>query len=251
MSRPQVEKEGWYRVTVRWGKGHRTFIGQCTGIAPPHFPRGYTVYTFEIGFEETATTWGPDTLQVAEGNIISLRWIHPMRLRTRATKKGAKTVERYEMIGSSLSTKSYRLLKERLLGIGGNTVSRQTSQLPCRTLYQRGRWFRSYKWEHTHQKWTLPNECHGNAASIWEKTGHAAGWKVVTGYGLGIDGLWEPHSWLIDQKNRIIKETTVSRKAYFGVILTTEEAERWFQLVKKHKRRFKDLLKGVPDKKEG
>lgn len=141
-----------------------------------------------------------------------------------------------------MTGQDYELLKQRLLGIGGQKVTRQTPQLPHRTLHDRGRHFRTFRWQYARRNWLLPNECHGNSASLWKKVGRDNGWKVVTGYGLGADGLWEPHSWLIDPKTKTIKETTVSRKAYFGVVLTAEETERWFDLVCRHWRRFRKIL---------
>lgn len=45
---------------------------------------------------------------------------------------------------------------------------------------------------------------------------------LATGYGLSGDGLWRPHSWLIEPQNdgpaRIV-ETTVGRLAYFGYVM--------------------------------
>jgi hypothetical protein len=66
----------------------------------------------------------------------------------------------------------------------------------------------------------LPTKCHANAAYAWarEKKKYA----IVTGYALSDDGLWRQHSWLRDQKGRII-ETTDPRLLYYGYEMTTVE----------------------------
>ena len=66
-----------------------------------------------------------------------------------------------------------------------------------------------------------PISCHANAARLWmcdrEK------YAIVTGWAMSQDGVWRQHSWAVDRKGRIV-ETTVSRVAYFGVMLDPEEA---------------------------
>ena len=71
----------------------------------------------------------------------------------------------------------------------------------------------------------LPSRCHYNSAKIWETDKEK--YRVATGYALSPDGMWRQHSWVIEvgpKENRII-ETTEFRVAYFGMVLTDEEAE--------------------------
>jgi len=65
-----------------------------------------------------------------------------------------------------------------------------------------------------------PSDCHRNAAALWKKEdGRLA---IATGWALSPDGLWRQHSWLCD--GPMLIETTEKRDAYFGILLTAEEA---------------------------
>ena len=57
------------------------------------------------------------------------------------------------------------------------------------------------------------SDCHGNAATLFR----AGKGMIATGYALDEDGLWRQHSWVVDSKRRVI-ETTVRRKAYYGIV---------------------------------
>jgi hypothetical protein len=64
--------------------------------------------------------------------------------------------------------------------------------------------------------------CHRNVAEIWaEKRYKLVG--IGTGYSLGGDGLWRPHSWGVRSEG--ILETTVSQMKYFGVLLQYRDAD--------------------------
>ena len=64
-----------------------------------------------------------------------------------------------------------------------------------------------------------PNQCHHNVTYYYNQ-GEID--SIVTGYGLGENGIWLQHSWGL--KNGKVVETTVGRIRYFGVELTPEEA---------------------------
>ncbi len=76
----------------------------------------------------------------------------------------------------------------------------------------------------------IPQHCHWNAAFItWATEGR---YQLATGYALSADGLWVSHSWNVELgpqgEPRRIVETTTDRLAYFGIILSSEEAvTRW------------------------
>lgn len=61
--------------------------------------------------------------------------------------------------------------------------------------------------------------CHENTIVLANKNKKL---QAYFGFGLSDDGMWRPHSWLIDNKENII-ETTVERIAYYGIPLPREE----------------------------
>jgi hypothetical protein len=67
-----------------------------------------------------------------------------------------------------------------------------------------------------------PVNCHCNASELWID-GLA---RICTGYTMGRDGLWRQHSWGLTTQGQII-ETTERRIAYFGFVLTDEEAKQF------------------------
>lgn len=60
------------------------------------------------------------------------------------------------------------------------------------------------------------SECHENSAKLHRN----APWRyeVRTGYALSKDGIWRPHSWVVDADTNCIIETTEKRVTYFGVV---------------------------------
>jgi len=76
----------------------------------------------------------------------------------------------------------------------------------------------------------LPSQCHQNSALCWmanqDKT------LLMTGYGLSDDALWRQHSWVIWIKKSGVQiiETTEPRRAYFGFVLTEQEATVFCEL---------------------
>lgn len=73
-----------------------------------------------------------------------------------------------------------------------------------------------------------PSQCHMNSAYCWDANKDKA--ALCTGYALSSDGLWRQHSWCIHlkpRKNRVV-ETTVERIAYFGFVMTEQEATEFY-----------------------
>src|SRR6516162_9745634 len=67
--------------------------------------------------------------------------------------------------------------------------------------------------------------CHCHVALLYMKQqflGYGHGWRIATGFSLGEDGAWFPHSWLWDGQR--VVETNVRFKRYFGVVLGDAEA---------------------------
>lgn len=67
-----------------------------------------------------------------------------------------------------------------------------------------------------------PSRCHANTALLWENAPDRIG--IMTGYALSDDGLWRQHSWAWHFQRGVVIETTLPRTAYFGVLLTDDEA---------------------------
>ena len=60
------------------------------------------------------------------------------------------------------------------------------------------------------------SECHENSKAFHQKDPER--YEVRTGYALNADGIWRPHSWVVDSHNDDIIETTEKRTTYFGVV---------------------------------
>lgn len=71
-----------------------------------------------------------------------------------------------------------------------------------------------------------PSQCHQNAAWHWSDNDDTV--EIVTGYALSSDGVWRQHSWCRQIADGRIVETTEERVLYFGVRLSHEEAENFF-----------------------
>jgi hypothetical protein len=60
------------------------------------------------------------------------------------------------------------------------------------------------------------NSCHKNVARLF--VSHPGEFRIASGFALGIDGMWQSHSWLVE-KDDFIVETTVPRMIYYGTVL--------------------------------
>lgn len=74
------------------------------------------------------------------------------------------------------------------------------------------------------------HQCHSNSADLWKLNQDAC--LIATGYAL-FDGTWQQHSWLMgaesDSEIVMIVETTVIADCYFGVVLTPEQCEKFYE----------------------
>jgi hypothetical protein len=71
----------------------------------------------------------------------------------------------------------------------------------------------------------LASQCHSNSAALWEKNSDSL--VIMTGYGLSNDGMWRQHSWCAHSVDGRIVETTEKRIAYFGFVMSNDEAEKF------------------------
>lgn len=112
-------------------------------------------------------------------------------------------------------------LGRKLLRVGGDSVCVDFGESPafCEVITKHGTAFHDSEIQMQPGK---PCECHWNVARLWK--GHKAEYLIFTGFGLSQDNMWRRHSWLLTKDATII-ETTVVRKAYFGVCHNLEAAE--------------------------
>jgi len=111
-------------------------------------------------------------------------------------------------------------LQDKLMSVGGDIVCLQKEpdleMLLARGIVTEGK---------TVLKKMTPCHCHANVATLWSRFEPKV--KIVTGWGLSEDGIWRQHTWAL--RGTTILETTEARTKYFGVILTPEEANKFWE----------------------
>lgn len=110
-----------------------------------------------------------------------------------------------------------KLLKKKLLAIGGDMVIWVPKETHLSSLVKNGRGFGPAKRKKTKGE---VNGCHANVARLFMKKGI----DIATGYALNGDR-WIQHSWGWDG-NRIV-ETTCLFDAYYGIILSGIEISKF------------------------
>jgi hypothetical protein len=117
-------------------------------------------------------------------------------------------------------------LKNKLLSFGGKDVIIPMSEPDLDNIMKRGQFWYGDK---SILEKGRPNQCHKNSCDLWyaNKDNSLANIHIVTGYALGKDGLWLQHTWLVWEKAKqnVIVETTLKRAAYFGYVMTYQEAD--------------------------
>lgn len=117
-------------------------------------------------------------------------------------------------------------LRDHLLKFGGEQACMPVIDTDADKILSRGQfWYGDIM----RMKRGQPSRCHSNSAELWDKNRDTM--KIVTGYALAEDGMWNQHSWCIQVRPRknIILETTFPRVGYFGFVLTDEEAEEFLE----------------------
>ena len=117
-------------------------------------------------------------------------------------------------------------LRDHILKFGGQEVCMPSMDPDLSSLLKRGQF-----WYGDKIKMELGEacQCHANSYELWLEEKDHKDIHIATGYALTEDGMWRQHSWLIYVKprSRVIIETTVKRIAYFGFVLSKEEAEEF------------------------
>ena len=120
-----------------------------------------------------------------------------------------------------------KALHDKILSYGGDEVLLNQRDDDAELILNRGQFFYGSKYLKKGEN----NHCHENAAYLWDANRGRC--NIATGYALSEDGLWRQHSWVVQPMTRTVKvwETTVGRVAYFGVVFTDEESEKFFEQV--------------------
>lgn len=132
-------------------------------------------------------------------------------------------IKKFENYSDDLE--KFKLLKEKLLSLGGNNV-KETYEEDVDKLLSNGILFDG---KSKLVKMRQSN-CHTNCAIFYQnysKEHSKEAIKIVTGWALSTDQTWYQHSWLYLTKNKIIIETTLKRIMYFGFILNDEETSEF------------------------
>ena len=116
-------------------------------------------------------------------------------------------------------------LRDKILAFGGEEVCMPIWEEDYDAIMTRGEFFYG---EHARLKLGAPSQCHRNSAYLWDANRGRC--QIATGYALSEDGLWRQHSWVVQPLTVSwrIWETTVKRIAYFGVVFTDKECERFY-----------------------
>lgn len=120
--------------------------------------------------------------------------------------------------GCTMCSEEMRILRDRLLSIGGEAVCFAYLEPDIDNILEYGQLWGG---ENAMIKRGRVCGCHGNAANLWYYNMHTT--RICTGYALSKDGMWRQHSWLvwIKKDGNTIIETTESRIAYYGFVMNT------------------------------
>jgi hypothetical protein len=118
-----------------------------------------------------------------------------------------------------------RELKRRLLAVGGEEVCFAYIEDDLSKILGHGQAFSGGRRARVMRG--APSCCHSNSARLYEA--NPGKLLIATGYGLSDDGIWRQHSWcvLAGPGQTHLVETTRRRTAYYGFILTEQEARQF------------------------
>ncbi len=112
-----------------------------------------------------------------------------------------------------------KLIKQ-ILTFGGAEVCMPDLEEDCQKIANRGCFLYGDK---ANKVTGRPSRCHENSAIMWDRARDQ--YQIMTGYALSQDGLWRQHTWCMCQTTGYVQESTESRLAYYGFVLSEEEAE--------------------------
>ena len=128
--------------------------------------------------------------------------------------------------GSERGLPSDIKLRDKILTFGGYEACIQYQEPDIHEILTRGQFWYGDKYMF---KRGQPIQCHRNSCNLWKANRDNHEIAIATGYALSKDGMWRQHSWLILRKPRSVNviETTEPRVAYFGFVMTDDEAQEF------------------------
>jgi hypothetical protein len=129
--------------------------------------------------------------------------------------------------GSESGTPEEMALIKKLLSFGGHEACMTFREPDAARMLSRGQlWYG----DNTIMMPGERSQCHRNSCCLWRvnrKTNEVA---VATGYALRKDGMWRQRSWMMLRRYRSVQvvETTEPRIAYYGFVMTADEAEQFY-----------------------
>ena len=117
-------------------------------------------------------------------------------------------------------------LRDKILTFGGYEVCMPYQEPDAQAILCRGQlWYGDKCLVERGQQ----SQCHRNSCDLWEANCNSHEIAIATGYALSGDGMWRQHSWLVMRAPRSVRviETTEKRIAYFGFVMTYDEAMRF------------------------
>lgn len=120
---------------------------------------------------------------------------------------------------------TFATLRSKLLDIAGTSV-KEVYEEDLKKLSARGKSYDDYK---IFTKKGVPSRCHMNSAIQYRKNQMSGknDLSIVTGWELDADGIWRQHSWVVNEKKKMLIETTFPRIRYFGFTLSDREADNF------------------------
>jgi len=112
----------------------------------------------------------------------------------------------------------------KLLSFGGHEVCMAYKEEDAQDILYRGQFWYG---DHVTMMKGRQSQCHENACNYWERNHEKREIAIATGYALSENGgMWRQHSWLVlrNARSTRIIETTERRIAYFGFVMTENEA---------------------------
>jgi hypothetical protein len=117
-------------------------------------------------------------------------------------------------------------LIKKLLSFGGYEACVDYQEPDAKAILERGQlWYG----DRVDMMPGQPSQCHLNSSYLWQANKDQFEVAIATGYALTSDGMWRQHSWVMLRRYRSVRviETTTQRIAYFGFVMTMEQAEKF------------------------
>jgi len=163
---------------------------------------------------------GPSVVRLGDAD-------HPWKALLDTALKDGRKIRFFEEVARSRGQGGFSTLTNSLIDFGGWRVVNPGREPDLEDILARGQlWPGSDPVMARGRR----SQCHANSAQYWAKNMDRA--LLVTGYALtDDDGMWRQHSWCVNvtEDGPRIVETTEPRVAYFGFVMTAEEAAQFHE----------------------